>query len=436
MRFMMMLSLITGVLAIAFNPTANATILQQPEHVRESRAQSRINSTMDKIDRAMLRSRKDHDFVFFVVCLPEKQEEARETHSLWTKNNKLIQENRSPVYFLQGSDAKQFVEDTGNSRLPTTFSFRYGTLMHTRSGVMDVETRDAFLDIAFDPSVPKTYSADQFGHIYDLMLAEIKMGRNYDSADTAADILLITTGMMNLERFRASYPPEELSGVSTWYHQTLLGCSYLDIEDDSVRHVLEGVRQTSMQSWKDGEVPQVLGLWIDLSFFFKLEDEIIAWVDEGTESERAKEALYETFGDMVELLVKHERWDALANAIESPESIEEQLKGSQMIVEIYTDLDMPEDIEKEIVSQIRESALCHAALLQAGRIEDAWGVAKYIRAYMPQAQADAAICLAAHDLGVVTRAHLSIATKLDPSSYAHVHEIYQGYQTRAGVQTD
>lgn len=432
----MMSTLIACAVAFAPAPVVHAAAPDQSERVRELRAKSRVQSPFEKIDRAMRRSSKDHEFTFFVVCLPEDQANATKTHALWTKNNELVQTQQSPVYFLQGDDAKRMVEDTANTRFPTVLAFRYGTLMHARSGMMDEDIRDAFLDIAFDRQLPKTYSADQFGSIFQLMQREISQGKHAQAADTAADILLMTTGMMNLDRFSASYPPEEAVGLSTWYHQALIGCSRLDLKDPAVIDILEGVRHASMSSWKSGENPSVLGLWVDMSFFLNHDDEIIAWIDEGTDSPRVKEVLHETFGDMVGFLAEHQRWDALANAIESSESIQGQLKGSQMIVEMYTDWNNPEKVDREIRSQIRESALCHAALLKAGRTKEAWQVAKLMRAYMPKTQTNAAICLAAHDVGVVTRAHHEIVMKLGADEYASLQNIYHGYQTRASVPTD
>lgn len=406
---------------LCFAPYSMGASADDPQIVRSSQAQRRAESKLQKIDRAVELSKRDPELTFFVVCLPEDTKQAKAIHSMWTKDNALIDEHKPSVYFVQGNDAKTVLEKASTTMLPTVLSFRHGRPYHCRTGDMDREMLNVYLELALDPELTPTLNGDQYDVIYLSIIELINQGRLRQAASSTAESLLNYEVLRNVKKFSVSYPEVDKLQMSSQYSLYLLYSTMLTKRDPKLIPIFDKTRELAKQAWEQNRDENIgIALWIDLSWTPEQREEVLEWATAGKDDPRTINAMQDSFSGLSSLFIENNCWELLGRSIRSTDRLGQSMRVAVTISKEHRGNGKAAKAARALEDGAREAALCHAALLLAGRDQEAWEVVDYMRQILPSRLIEPSLCAAALEIGVVTSRHRAMFAKLNPESNAEL----------------
>ncbi|MCA9275100.1 MAG: hypothetical protein KDA29_03660 [Phycisphaerales bacterium] len=416
-----LIGLFFALILLCATPHAMGAPADDPQIVRSAQAQRRAESKLQKIERAVELTRRDPKLTFFVVCLPDDVKQAKAIHSMWTKDNDLIDQHKPSVYFVQGDDARTVLEKASTTMLPTVLSFRHGRPYHCRTGDMDREMLNAYLELALDPELTPTLNGDQYDVIYFSIIELINQGRLGQAANSTAESLLNYEVLRNVKKFSSSFPEVDKLQMSSQYSLYLLYSTVLTKRDPKLIPIFDQTRELAKHAWEQNRDENIgIALWIDLSWTREQREEVLEWATAGKDDPRTINAMQDSFPRLSSLFIENQRWELLGRSIRSSEDMKWNMRSA-----ISVSKELRRDGDKAKASQViedcaREVSLCHAALLLAGRDQEAWEVVENMRQILPSRLIEPSLCAAALEVGVVTPRHKAMFAKLNPESNAEL----------------
>jgi len=377
-----------------------------------------ISPTMSMIHDAVEATKHDPEALVFAVCLPESESETQRVFEAWSKASADL-DDAVPVFFLTGADRDTVMDLASISRAPAFIAYRGGLPVHARTGCAQPDALNAFIELALDAQTAPSYSADQTRVLYDDMMSSLSAGDTRSGAEHGC-MLMLTLHAFTDGPYASSFAPCERTRMDTMYNESLLRVVRAAREDSAAYAMLEQTARTAKRTWDKGRFGHLgIAMWIDLAEPIGRTRELLAWVDSSRTDERAAEALVLEGSRIRPLLIEHERWDALARSVSSPEQIARELDDAEAFARVIVadGLRRSPFVREHRAHMTRITALVHAALLHAGRDDDAWAVASILSERAATEPAAEALCRAAIDLGVASGRHTALAGVLDRSRH-------------------
>ncbi len=391
--------------------TTNATAPEPAEDVR--------SVVMMMIDDAVEANEQDPSDVFFIVCLPDDEDEASEIFSAWKPAGKDLDDDVR-VFYVRGVDRDEVLEKCAIAEAPAFIAFRGGYPVHARSGCSEAINLKSFIDIALDPTSPPTYSADQSQVLYNDMVAELKSGDFRKGAEHAC-LLMLNLHALVEGPYNSSFGRCEIAEMDLMYNQSVMRVAQAANQDKAAEAIVARTSRTAKRTWDKGSFGHLgIALWMDLAPSAGSEDEVVAWANGYERSGRVAQAL-EKYGSRIRpLLIDHGSWGALARTVKNVSDLEDELADAERFAQSIVDDGIADAsfIETHKSEMARTMALTHAALLQSKRESDAWKLGSVLAVYVGDELASASLCEAAMELGVLTARHETMAQDLDSTRYA------------------
>jgi len=403
----------TALLALVLGPVSAA-----PEASGSSDGM-RVSPALAMIHDAVEHTKHEDGALVFAVCLPDDENEAGAVFEAWGDATSGLGDD-TPVFFLTGEDRDTVMDLASISRAPAFIAYRSGLPAHARTGCADARSLKAFVALALDENAVPTYSADQTRVLYDDMMASFEDGETRSGAEHGC-MLMLTLHAFTDGPYAPSFAPCERTRMDTMYSASLLRVVRASREDGAAYAMLEQTARTAKRTWDKARWGHLgIALWIDLAEPAGQTKELLAWVDSSSRDERAAEALALEGARIRPFLVEHARWDALARSVGSPEQIARELGDAEAFARVIVadglrDVSFVREHRSEMT---RMTALVHAALLHAGRDDEAWRVASILSEHAAAQPAAEALCRAALELGVASGRHTTLARVLDRPRHA------------------
>lgn len=374
---------------------------------------------MMMIDDAVEANEEDPSDVFFIVCLPDDEDEASEVFSAWKPAGKSLDDDIR-VFYVRGVDRDEVMEKCAITEAPAFIAFREGYPVHARTGCAEAINLESFVNIALDPTAPPTYSADQSSVLYEDMVAELTSGEFRAGAEHAC-LLMLNLHALVEGPYNTSFGRCEIAEMDLMYNQSVMRVAQAANQDDAAHAIVERTSRTAKRTWDKGAFGHLgIALWMDLAPSIGYEDEVVAWANGYERSGRVAKAL-EQYGSRIRpMLIDFGSWGALARTVTDVSELEDELADAQRFAHAVVDDGIADEsfIEMHRSEMARTMALTHAALLQSDRAKDAWKLGAVLAAYAGEELASAALCEAAMELGVLTARHESMAQELDSERFA------------------
>jgi hypothetical protein len=374
---------------------------------------------MMMIDDAVEANEEDPNDVFFIVCLPDDEDEASEVFGTWKPAGEELDDDVR-VFYVRGVDRDEVMEKCAITEAPAFIAFRGGYPVHARTGCAESINLESFVSIALDPTAPPTYSADQSRVLYEDMVAELASGEFRSGAEHAC-LLMLNLHALVEGPYNTSFGRCEIAQMDLMYNQSVMRVAQAAGQDPAAEAIVARTSRTAKRTWDKGAFGHLgIALWMDLAPSAGYEDEVVAWANGYERSGRVAQAL-ERYGARIRpMLIDHGSWGALARTVKDVSELEDELADAERFARSIVDDGIADDsfLEMHTSEMARTMALTHAALLQSGRERDAWKLGSVLGAYAGEERASAAMCEAAMELGVLTARHESMADGLDSERFA------------------
>ncbi len=384
---------------------------QQPS---EQPQQQEFSEQLLAINDAVELTKHDPEAFCFVIALPDSFAEARQARDQWVAAKANFDETHHPVFFVMGDDAQFVLENSFISSAPAAIIFRNGRPYHARTGTLTQKNIQALIALSFDETAPTTNSPDQTQYLFESMNQLAIEGQETTAAQGGCNIMLNLHALIH-GPYSSTFSDLDLETMTEIYNETQLTLASLDHSNPAVLDQIQTASAMGLKTWnKRTNSTFGIGIFFDLALVTGDTDPVLDWIDQGFEghyqSKRIAQSLAEFGQPLASLLTTTHRYQALAATYTSPSQITESFES---VASRTT-----EELIWKTQAATEQAAAYHAALLLAGRDQEAWEVAELTQEFAGDEAASASLCSAALQAGALTDRHAFLVEHLDQSTHA------------------